>query len=53
MYKKKANSDDKCYNYYKLDHFGQNCFLFNKRLNKTTQKSWKKESQKRNSWESC
>lgn len=34
--KKKANTDDKCYNYLKLDYFGQDYLLSNdKKLNKT------------------
>lgn len=34
--KKKVNSNDKCYNCYKFDYFGQNCFLSNRKLNKNT-----------------
>ena len=36
---KKANSDNECYNYHKLNHFRQDCSLSNRRLNKTTQQS--------------
>lgn len=35
--KKKMTSKDKCYNYYKLEYFGHDCFLSNKRLNRITQ----------------
>lgn len=32
--KRKANTDDKCYNYHKFGHFGQNCSLPDKKLNR-------------------
>lgn len=32
--KKKANSNEKCYNYYRLGHFGCNCLLSNRQLNR-------------------
>lgn len=44
--KRKANSDDKCYNYHKLEHFGRDCFLPNRRLNRTTQQLRRGESQR-------
>lgn len=47
---KKANSDDKCYNYHKLRHFRQYCFLFIKKLNKSLsnfeEKNHKEETHK-------
>ncbi len=46
--KRKANSNDECYNYHKLGYFGKDYFLLNKRLNRTT-KSQREESRKRNS----
>lgn len=35
--KKKANSDDECYNCHKLGYFGRNYLLFDRKLNKNTQ----------------
>ncbi len=35
--KRKATNKDECYNYHKFGHFGRDCFLPNRRLNKTTQ----------------
>ncbi len=37
--KRKANSDDECYNCHKFGHFGWNCFLLDRRLNRNTQQS--------------
>lgn len=34
--KKKANSDNKCYNYYKLGHVQSEYFFSDRKLNKTT-----------------
>ncbi len=34
--KKKANSNEKCYNCHKFGHFGRNYQLLNRRLNKNT-----------------
>lgn len=47
--KKKAISDDKCYNCHKLGQFGRDCFLLDRRLNRTTQQSWREESRRRDS----
>ena len=45
--KRKANSDDECYKCHKLGHFGRDCSLPNRRLNKNIQQSRREESQKR------
>lgn len=44
--KRKANSDDKCYNCYMLKHFGRDCFLLDRKLNRTTQQFQRKELQR-------
>ena len=44
--KKKANSDDECYNYHKLGHFGRDCSLPDKRLNRNTQQSRREQSRR-------
>lgn len=44
--KMKANSNNKCYNYYKLGHFKSDCFLLDRRLNRTTQQSRRKKLQR-------
>lgn len=44
--KRKANSNNECYNHHKLKHFEKNYFLPDKRLNRATQESQKKELQK-------
>ncbi len=47
--KTKANSDDEWYNCHKFSHFGRDCFLLDKRLNRNTQQSQGEESWRRNS----
>ena len=47
--KRKANNDNECYNCYKLGHFGQDCSLPNRRLNKNTQQSRREKSRRGNS----
>lgn len=47
--KRKVRSDDECYNCHKLGHFGRDCFLPDRRLNKTTQQSRREELRKRDS----
>lgn len=44
--KQKANSNIKCYNRHKLDHFGRNCFFLNRKPNQNTQQSQKKIAKK-------
>lgn len=46
---KKANSDDKCYNYYKYRHFRRDYFLPERRLNRNTQQSRREKPWKRDS----
>lgn len=45
--KKKANSNNECYNHHKFGHFRRNFSLPNRRLNKNTHQSQKKKSQRR------
>lgn len=45
-FKKKTNSNNNCYNLHKLRDFRKHCFLLDKRLKRTTQKSQREESQK-------
>ncbi len=47
--KRKATNDDKCYNCHKFGHFGRDCFLPDRRLNRATQQFWRDNSQRRNS----
>lgn len=50
--KRKANSDDKCYNCHKFGHFGRDHALLDRRLNRTTtltQQSWREESRREDS----
>lgn len=44
---RKATNENKCYNCHKFKHFRQNCFFPSRRLNKTTQQSWREELQKK------
>ena len=44
--KRKVNSDDECYNCHKFGHFGRDCFLPDRRLNRNTQQSRKEESRR-------
>lgn len=37
LLKRMANSDNKCYNFYKFGHLRRNSLLSNKRLNRNTQ----------------
>lgn len=48
-FKKKANSDNQYYNYYKFGHFGRDSFLPKRKLNRMTQQSRRRKSQRRNS----
>lgn len=42
--KRKVRSDNEYYNCHKLGHFGRDCFLPDRKLNRTTQQSRRKES---------
>lgn len=45
--KRKANSNNECYNCHKFGYFEQDCLLPNRRLNRNIQQSWREESWKR------
>lgn len=47
--RRNARNNNKCYNCHKLRQFGRDCFLPNRRLNRTTQQSRREESPKRDS----
>lgn len=44
--RRKANSNEECYNYHKFGHFERDCFLPDKKLNRNTQQSRRKKSRK-------
>lgn len=46
--KRKTTTENEYYNCHKLWHFGQDCFLPNRKLNRTTQKSQREKSRRRN-----
>lgn len=48
--KRKENSDNKYYNCHKLGHFKRDCFLLDKRLNRTIQQSRREKSQRKDLW---